>query len=168
MHLYIKSYDLWNKIICKHRNYFESNIIDNIFKMLDFICLILNNDPHYICHGDFHPENILMNNHEIIICDWQRINIGKSISEIFFFISKALDFGINIIENEIIEYYCQKLSEYKMENVDKLKIQKEKNASILYITFIHWPYFLQNSNIERINIHYNNMDQAYNNLINNL
>jgi thiamine kinase-like enzyme len=45
--------------------------------------------PMNLCHSDFHPENFLTDGHNLIICDWQEIKIGRGIDDIAFFVSRV-------------------------------------------------------------------------------
>jgi hypothetical protein len=160
-----QSCEAWKYIINQHNNYFDEKIIDDIYKKIDMICPILNEEPHFFCHGDFHPENVLLRGEELLICDWQNVNIGKGIGEISYFISRALGFGIKLNEDEMIEDYCKKMSEYK--KISKFTLIMEKNASTLFTTFLLWPNHLKNNSRERVSLIYNGMVKAFNNIIMN-
>lgn len=126
---------------------------------------MLNAEPHSICHGDYHPENILSDGKNLLICDWQNIGIGKGIGDISFFISRALGFGIPMDEDSILDYYCQQLSLYRNKPVDKEVLLKEKAAANLLTTFSFWADYLQNSPIDRVAPIYRGMVQSYEFLI---
>jgi len=159
-----QSYEAWKYVINRHTGYFDSVIIDKIYKNLDIVCPILNAEPHYICHGDFHPENILSDGKKLFICDWQNISLGKCMVDISFFISRATAFGIEINDNELFDYYCAKLSEYRQTMVDKSILQKDKDASVVLNTFLYWAYYLKDGGIERISPLFESMVNSFNNL----
>ena len=52
--------------------------------------------PKTLCHGDFHPNNLLKHGEKLIICDWQGVCMGKGIGDAAFFISRGEDMGIEI------------------------------------------------------------------------
>ena len=49
----------------------------------------MNSPPHKICHCDFHAINIMLNDEDIVVCDWQCVGIGKGAGDISFFISRG-------------------------------------------------------------------------------
>ena len=156
------SYDDWKYIVNKHNGDFDMEIVNDIYKNLDIVCPILNNGYQYICHGDFHPENILFDNDgNLIICDWQNIKIGKGIGDISFFIDRAIGFGINVNTDKLIEYYCMCLSKYTNSVIEKDILLKEKSAAALLSIFSFWAYYLKESDKERIFSFYDEMVNSF-------
>lgn len=156
-----KSYEDWKYVLNQHKDKFEDNALDEIYENIEIVCPILNNDPHYLCHGDFHPENILYDGKQLYVCDWQGINIGKSIGDISFFISRALGMGIDMKEEQLLDYYCERLSLYTNKNIHIETLLKERCASIVLCTFSFWAQYLKNSSFEQVAIQYNGMVDAF-------
>ena len=137
-------------------------IVNDIFENLNIVCPILNNGYHNICHGDFHPENILFDTAKnLIICDWQNVKIGKGISDISFFIERAIGFGINVNADKLINYYCTCLSKYTDRVIENDILLKEKSAAALLTIFSFWAYYLKESEKERIFPFYNEMVNSF-------
>jgi len=156
-----KSYDDWKYVVYKYNWNFDTNIIDEIYKKLGIVCPILNNGYHYLCHGDFHPDNFLLDNGNLLLCDWQNINVSKGIGDISFFIDRAIGFGINIDEEEIINNYCFSLSKYMNGYIQKDTLLKEKSASALLNIFSYWAYYLKNCSKEKILPYLNKMINSF-------
>lgn len=161
------SYNEWKFVLSQHKGDFDELILENIYKDLDLVCPYLNNPPQYVCHGDFHPENILMDNDNLLICDWQNIGIGKCIGDISFFISRGMGFGININSDELLDFYCERLSVYKGMPINKSALLKERYAAALLNIFSFWAYYLKDANKERVAAQYDEMVKAYNFLTSN-
>ncbi|BCN28999.1 aminoglycoside phosphotransferase family protein [Anaeromicropila herbilytica] len=155
------SYNDWKFVLSQHKDKFEDKVLDEIYKNIEIVCPVLNSEPHCLCHGDFHPENILYDGDQLFVCDWQGINIGKSINDISFFISRGLGMGIDMKEEQLLDYYCERVSLYKNKIINKEKLLKEKYASTVLCTFSFWAQYLKNSSFEQVAIQYNGMVDAF-------
>ncbi len=154
------SYQAWVEVLEEHEGKFDRNVLDNIYENIEKICPILNSDPQYICHGDFHPENILTDGKHLYICDWQGVSIGKSVGDISFFLSRGMGFGIPMDEELLLSYYCERLSEYKGIKMEPETLKKERSASNLLTTFFFWAYYLKNASYESVFGHFQAMEDA--------
>lgn len=132
-----QAYGQWQLVLKKHTG-LDPSILDKIYGSLEKACQILNGQPHFFCHGDFHPENILTDGNRLLVCDWQGVNMGKGIGDFSFFISRGKGFGIKINEDELLDYYCEKLCEYKRADICKIQLLREKHAAVLLTTFMFW------------------------------
>ncbi len=155
------SYNDWKLVLNQYKGKFEDKVLDEIYENIEIVCPVLNCEPHCLCHGDFHPENILYDGNQLIVCDWQGINIGKSISDISFFISRGHGMGIDMKEEHLLDYYCERVSLYRNSFIDKETLLKEKYASTVLCTFSFWAQYLKNSSFEQVAIQYNGMVDAF-------
>lgn len=151
----------WCSVMQEHEGKFSKQRVEEIYNNIEIVCPILNKKPHDICHGDFHPDNLLYDGNQIYVCDWQGINIGKGIGDFSFFITRGTGFGLELNEAELLEYYCERLSLYKGESVDKNTIWKERYAASLLTTFLFWAEYLHHSTWERVAEPYQEMLTAY-------
>ena len=161
----LRSYKDWIFVINQHNVIHGEKIIDEIYKNLDIVCPILNNGNQYICHGDFHPENILIDNEDFIICDWQNVKIGKGIGDVSFFVDRAHGFGIHVDSEKIIDNYCLCLSKYIGKTIDKKNILQEQSAAALKNIFSYWAEYLKDCSWEKVYPLYQKMVNAYKLLI---
>lgn len=154
------AYQAWIDVINEHDERFDRKLLDKLYKNLGEVCHILNSAPQYVCHGDFHPENVLTDGEQLYICDWQGINIGKCVGDISFFISRGMGFGIQMDDEMLLSYYCERLSKYTGTNIDLELLHKERSASSLLVTFSFWAHYLKNAPYERVADHFYEMEAA--------
>jgi aminoglycoside phosphotransferase (APT) family kinase protein len=151
----------WNYVLNQHDRYFDKEILKSIFMKFSDICNILNGPPHNICHGDFHANNIMLNNEDIVVCDWQCVGIGKGAGDISFFISRGKAEGITINEDNLIDYYCERLSNYTKTEINKIDIYNVINASTVFTSFLYWAYYLKNADLNTVSEVYNKMVNSF-------
>jgi len=154
------SYRMWVEVLEEHEGRFNRKLLDTIYKNLGAVCPVLNSSPQYVCHGDFHPENVLTDGKQLYLCDWQGINIGKCVGDISFFFSRGIGFGIPMDEEVLLSYYCERLSEYKSMSIDPETLKKERSASNLLTTFSFWANYLKNASYESVYGHFHGMEEA--------
>ncbi|MTI67897.1 MAG: aminoglycoside phosphotransferase family protein [Firmicutes bacterium] len=58
-------------------NYLPSSIKEKIIKHLEDLQI-----GNRICHGDFHPENILIANKKFIVIDWMTASMGNPLADV--------------------------------------------------------------------------------------
>lgn len=155
------SYNLWLNVIRQHDGKFDESILSDIYEHLDVVCPILNSKPLRICHGDFHPDNILTDGNELYIVDWQNLHLGKSTGDISFFLSRGSGFGITLDRDELFTYYAERLSEYTKEKISCSQLLCEDSASTLLTTFMFWAYHLKDVPYDRVELFYNKMIESY-------
>ena len=154
------SYQAWIEVLDEHEGRFDRNVLDEIYKNLEAVCPVLNSEPQYICHGDYHPENILSDGENLYICDWQGITIGKCVGDISFFLSRGMGMGISMDADTLLSYYCERLSEYKGMEINPEILQKERSASALLTTFSFWAFYLKGASCESVAGHFAEMEEA--------
>lgn len=159
-----KAYEDWKFVLGQHKGRFDEALLDEIYRNIDMVCPVLNNEPHYVCHGDFHPDNLLSDGERLYLCDWQNVGIGKCIGDISFFIGRGIGFGIPMNPDELLDYYCAKLSEYKGMRIAKTTLLKEKHASTVLTTLSFWANYLKDCPAERVAVQFDDMADAYRHL----
>lgn len=158
------SLNAWEQVLSQHDGHFDNKILKSILKNFNSICNILNNPPHNLRHGDFHANNIMLNNEDIVVCDWQCVHIGKGAGDIAFFISRGKAKGIAMNEDFLIDYYCEKLSNYTRTKVYKSDIYNVINASTVFTSFMHWAYYLKNADLNSVSKIYSKMINSFTSL----
>ncbi|MBQ4591356.1 MAG: aminoglycoside phosphotransferase family protein [Clostridia bacterium] len=156
-----KAYEDWKFVFGQHRGRFDEALLNEIYRNIDMVCPILNAEPYYVCHGDFHPDNLLTDGEQLYICDWQNLSIGKCIGDISFFLGRGIGFGIPMEADELLNYYCTKLSEYMGTPIDKTTLLKEKYASTVLTTLSFWAHYLRDCSAERVAVQFDDMVTAY-------
>ena len=156
----LEAYKDWVSVISEHEGKFDPKLLDAIYKNICTVPSVLNTEPQYICHGDFHPENILTDGEKLYICDFQGLNIGKCAGDINFFISRGSSMGINIDSEKLLSYYAERLSQYTGKETDTETLEKERCASSLLVTFSFWADYLHNADFIKVKLHYDEMVNA--------
>ncbi|MBP3323915.1 MAG: phosphotransferase [Clostridia bacterium] len=156
----LEAYKDWVSVISEHEGKFDPKLLDAIYKNIYTVPSVLNTEPQYICHGDFHPENILSDGEELYMCDFQGLNIGKCAGDINFFISRGSSMGINIDSEKLLSYYAERLSQYTGKETDTETLEKERCASSLLVTFSFWADYLRNADFIKVKLHYDEMVNA--------
>lgn len=156
-----KAYEDWKFVLGQHKGRFDEALLDEIYENIGIVCPILNAEPYSVCHGDFHPDNLLLSADGLRLCDWQNVGVGKCSGDISFFIGRGLGFGIDMNADELLDYYCAKLSEYSGAQVEKTTILKEKYASTLLVTLSFWANYLKDCPAERVAVQFDDMAEAY-------
>jgi thiamine kinase-like enzyme len=142
-------------------NDFDIRKIEPIYNNFDNVCDVLNSGINCVCHGDFHADNMLLDNGRMILSDWQNINICSSAGDISFFISRGKSSGLIMNEDELIDYYCKRFYYYSRVNIKKEEIYQIINASNVFTSFIHWPFYLKGADIDRVRDIYGNMLNSF-------
>ncbi|MDX8365550.1 aminoglycoside phosphotransferase family protein [Cytobacillus sp. IB215665] len=99
------------------RNIQQSNILSNIMKDQIINYLHTLPDDNFLCHGDFHPGNVLTSSNGLVIIDWMTAMRGNQAADAARTIL-ILKFGIipDSIPNRIRESFnsmrCTLLDEY--------------------------------------------------------
>lgn len=156
----LEAYKDWVSVISEHEGKFDPKLLDAIYKNIYAVPSVLNTEPQYICHGDFHPENILSDGEELYMCDFQGINIGKAVGDPNFFISRGMGMGIKTDGEALIDYYAERLSIYTERDIKPETLMKERSACALLVTFSFWAHYLHGAPYEKVAEHFNEMINA--------
>jgi thiamine kinase-like enzyme len=110
-------------------NILSTNIKNKIYDYIQSL-----DDDSILCHSDFHPENIIINNNKFIVFDWSTATIGNKYSDVAH-TNLLLRYGVSPDTKNIIELYITNkvrnsfadkyLNEYiKIANCNKKDIYK--------------------------------------------
>ena len=93
----------------------------------------LSGDPQTIIHHDCHPGNIVWDESNPGLLDWQLIRIGEGVSDIAFLLSTALTPEKRRLHGErLLDYYFQCLVNNGVAGVDKAATQQRFRAHLVY------------------------------------
>jgi serine/threonine protein kinase len=155
------SYADWISVLDEYNNLFDTNLIRNIKNEMRSILEYFSKQPHCFIHGDFYPDNFLLDeNDSLILCDWQDYKIGNK-SDVGFFINIGYAWGIDIKEQEIIKHYCTQLSLYTKTSFEVEDLMKEYHASNVIVNFIHWAQYLKHSKYDKVLQVYTTMQKSF-------
>jgi len=151
----------WKSVVSRHGYRFDGKHIDRIFNNLDVICPILNARPHSVCHGDFHPNNILLDGEKMVLCDWQNVHIGKCAADFSFFLKRGFHFGMEKNKDALFEHYRDQLPRHAREATSLPVLLKDMHAATVHNSFLFWPYHLASADFERVQSIYDGMVHAF-------
>ena len=84
--------------------------------------LIYNCNQLVFCHGDYHPNNIILTNqNELITLDWSNVSLADRRIDIAFIITVLNSESNTKIDNLVISYYEQN-SHVKIEGIEYFKV----------------------------------------------
>jgi thiamine kinase-like enzyme len=158
-----RSFENWQCLQSKFPIHIDAALLQEMYEKYDEIILTEKKltIPQTVCHGDFHPNNFLMYEDKLIICDWQNLNIGRGISDVAFFISRGADMRIHIDRDMLINEYYKAMIRYTDKKIEIGDLYKNIAASEFTVSFRFWAEYLQDSSIERIMRIYDSMVHSY-------
>ena len=155
----------WEKVLAEHPGVFIKSLLTEVYRHLNEACGILNRGPFCLCHGDFHPENLLWEKGRMYVCDWQNLHRGKPVGDVSFFCSRGRGFGIPLEEEKLLAYYCGRLSAYTGVRTELRELHRERCAASLMNVFMGWPYWLTGCTAERVAVQWNEMTDSLHGLL---
>lgn len=151
----------WKSVLNEHKGIFDDKPLDDIAMNINAAILWHASGESVLNHGDFHLNNLLLDEEEnIVICDWQSVSNGNVSNDLGFFLSRLHGEGIEINEINIIDLYVQAVKELNGRIMDSEKIYRHMCASTLITSFLFWHQYLHGSSKERVKGIYDKMVQS--------
>lgn len=101
----------WHAVLDEHPGAFDGAPLERIAGEINRIISWHGSEETVLSHGDFHWDNLLMDNQgRIIICDWQGVNAGAASGDLSFFFGRLRGDGIQVKEQEVVEAYGREIS----------------------------------------------------------
>lgn len=148
----------WKSVLEEHPGVFDESGLTRVAKKINDAILWHDSEKRVLCHGDFHWDNLLMEeNGSIIICDWQGVNEGGASGDLSFFISRLSADGVRIDELKLLKYYTEAVHELTGKNVSQRDIIGHMNAANTITSFLFWHQYLHGSSEERVRTIYEQM-----------
>lgn len=155
------AYRAWQAVLGEHPGCFDLALLKEIYHSLSLLPPVLNAPPYRVCHGDFHPENLLCNGDTLYLCDFQNLGVGQGAGDVSFFFSRGSAMGIPLDEEGLTLHYCQALSALTGERVEPLHVQRQRHASSLLTTFSFWADYLSGASQEAVAARFQEMAGSY-------
>lgn len=144
----LKEYSLgWTSVLKEHGQTFDVRITDRIAENINRINEKLFNPKRTLSHGDFHFDNLLEDEcGNIIVCDWQGVNIGHVSGDISFLLSRLSGDGYGTDKEKAAELYC------KHSDTDNTpdEIISQMSLANLNTSFMFWHNYLYGSSEDRV------------------
>lgn len=143
----------WLDIVHEHPE-LSAGLPERIAEDIDDINRKVRTDRMFLCHGDFHFDNLLADeNGNIIVCDWQGVSLGHAAGDISFFISRLSADGIGIEKEQAVRSYCR----YADSGLAADDVIAHMSLANLNTSFFFWHEYLHGSTLERAGRIWNDM-----------
>ena len=137
----------WCDVIREHSGVFAESDLRKIGEKINTINKHVFSSKEMCCHGDFHFENLLEDSRgNIVVCDWQNVNIGHVSGDISFFLSRLSADGVEISKEKAIQMYCG----LSTAGITYEEIATQMSLSNLNTSFIHWHNYLHGCSVDRV------------------
>lgn len=136
----------WLEVIAPHREAFCAGVVEDIARQINAVNAQLHQPVPCLCHGDFHIENLLLDeNGGIRVCDWQACRTGDATEDISFLLSRLAADGYPLELSTALELYCAHAG-----RTDQARMENQMRLANLNTSFLHWHYFLRGAQEGRI------------------
>lgn len=148
----------WQTVLDEHPGAFDRAPLERIAEQINRIILWNGSEEDVLIHGDFHWDNLLMDDQgRIIICDWQGVGAGAASGDLSFFFGRLRGDGIRINEQETVEAYGQEIRELTGKRVIWEEIDGHIQAANAITSFTCWHQYLHGSSEGRVREIYGKM-----------
>lgn len=150
--LQIKEYlEGWDSVLNEHPGFFDGVFLKEIAGKINRIIAWHDTEERVLIHGDFHWDNILMDDYgNILICDWQSVGVGEASGDLSFFMSRLGSDGIEIDPLFFLKCYSDVIREISGKTVDIQSIVRHIAAANVITSFAFWHQFLHGAETERV------------------
>jgi len=148
----------WRTVLDEHPGVFDGAPLERIAGEINRIILWHGSEEAVLSHGDFHWDNLLIDNQgRIIICDWQGVEAGAASGDLSFFFGRLRGDGIQIKEQEVVETYGREIRQLSGKRITWEEIDGHIRASNVITSFTCWHEYLHGSNEGRVREIYEKM-----------
>lgn len=148
----------WRAVLDEHPGVFDSAPLERIAAGINRIISWHGSEETVLSHGDFHWDNLLMDNEgKIIICDWQGVEAGAESGDLSFFFGRLRGDGIRVNEPEVVEAYGREMRRLSGKRVTWEEIDGHIRAANVITSFTCWHEYLHGSGEERVKEIYEKM-----------
>lgn len=148
----------WRTVLDEHPGAFDGAPLEHIAGEINQIILWLGSEETVLSHGDFHWDNLLMDEQgNIIICDWQGVEAGAASGDLSFFFGRLRGDGIQMKEQEVVEAYGREIWQLSEKKVTWEEIDGHIRAANVITSFTCWHQYLHGSDEGRVREIYEKM-----------
>lgn len=141
----------WRTVLDEHPGVFDGAPLERIAGEMNQIIVWHGSEEAVLSHGDFHWDNLLMDNQgRIIICDWQSVEAGAASGDLSFFFGRLRGDGIQIKEQEVVEAYGREIRRLSGKRVTWEEICGHIRAANVITSFTCWHQYLHGSDEGRV------------------
>ena len=148
----------WKSILDEHAGVFDSVPLTTIAKKINRIIAWHNTEERVLAHGDFHFDNLLLDDRgNILVCDWQGVNLGSPSADLSFFMSRLDSDGITVDPVFFLQAYADAVRDLTGHAVDTPGIAGHIAAANVITSFRFWHQFLHGADTDRVRTIYGKM-----------
>ena len=148
----------WRTVLDEHPGAFDGAPLERIAEKINRIIFWHGSEEVVLIHGDFHWDNLLMDNQgRSIICDWQGVGAGAASGDLSFFFGRLRGDGIQLKEQEIVETYGREIRKLSGKRVTWEEVDGHIRAANVITSFTCWHQYLHGSSEERVREIYGKM-----------
>lgn len=141
----------WRTVLDEHPGVFDGAPLERIAGEINRIISWHGSEETVLSHGDFHWDNLLMDNQgRIIICDWQGVEAGAASGDLSFFFGRLRGDGIQMKEQEVVEAYGREIRRLSGKRVTWEEICGHIRAANVITSFTCWYQYLHGSDEGRV------------------
>lgn len=149
----------WKSVFAEHPGAFNETILKEIEKSInDWNGKFFVKESNFV-HGDFHFENLLMDESgNIKVIDWQNCGAGHGSGDVSFLLSRLSADGFSLDAEKTIEMYCQSKEKYG-QPTSAQEVSAQMSLANLNTSFRFWHIYLHGSEEKRVRDIYEKMVQ---------
>lgn len=148
----------WCIVLDEHPGAFDGAPLERIAGEINRIIFWHGSEEAVLGHGDFHWDNLLMDNQgRIIICDWQGVEAGAASGDLSFFFGRLRGDGIQMKEQEVVEAYGREIRQLSGKMVTWEETCGHIRAANVITSFTCWHEYLHGSDEGRVREIYEKM-----------
>ena len=152
----------WKSILAEQSGSFPENQLDEIAGRINHLITWHDSEDRVLIHGDFHWDNLLEDEHgNILLCDWQSVNLGGASGDLSFFLSRLGGDGIRINTTVFLDNYVNAIRKLSGKQIRRQDLIRHMNAANVITSFLFWHQYLHGSSEERVRGIYSKMTKDF-------
>lgn len=154
----------WKSVLAEHPGVFDENQLDAIADKINELIIWHDSEERVLVHGDFHWNNLLEDeNGNILLCDWQGVNLGGASGDLSFFRSRLGGDGVHLDTTVFLDSYVNAIRELSGKQAERQDIVRHMNAANVITSFAFWHHYLHGNSQERVWEIYGKMTKDFKN-----
>ena len=152
----------WKSILAEQSGSFPENQLEEIAGRINHLIAWHDSENRVLIHGDFHWDNLLEDEHgNILLCDWQSVNLGGASGDLSFFLSRLGGDGIRINTTVFLDNYVNAIRKLSGKQIRMQDLIRHMNAANVITSFLFWHQYLHGSSEERVRGIYSKMIEDF-------
>lgn len=152
----------WKSVLAEHSGSFHENQLEEIANKINHLIAWHDSEERVLVHGDLHWDNLLEDeNGNILLCDWQGVNLGGASGDLSFFLSRLGGDGIRINAAVFLDYYVNEVWKLSGKQIQRQDIIRQMNAANVITSFLFWHHYLHGGSEKQVGDIYSKMTKDF-------